>query len=189
MNTLSNIHKGIIAVVGIAVLIFAITFFSTPSDSQNTQNDASMIASSTISTSTMMASGTQMQMTAQTSGTNKPTFTIIEETRVVPTLSVETVTLKLNETKTVGGVKITPKTIKDTRCPEGSNCADDGDARVMLGVATSKTTKNVSLIEQQAFYVDEVIKVTLVNVLPEAKKGKTLTEADYQFVITVESFQ
>jgi hypothetical protein len=144
-------------------------------------------------TDEMMATTTEVvaTSTAQPSSYVAPAvMTHVQAPAKAPVLviSQETLTFNLGEKKTIDGYTITVKSIKDTRCTGSTRCAEVGDARVLLGVIGPMTTKNVSLIEGQAFIVDDA-KIILNDVKPERSKDEVIADGSYRFTITIESAQ
>jgi hypothetical protein len=168
----------------IAVIIVAVLIGKNVNREKVVMNDVQQMATSTAA-STPATSTKPVATIVQTSSGMIPVST---KPAYIPTLTVEKVTMKLGETKVIGGVTLTIKEIKDTRCFSANKCDTANDARVRVRAEGPLTSKNVSFIEEQGFFVDD-IKVILDNVTPEVEKNKTIAETDYRFVIIVESMK
>ncbi|MEN9647726.1 MAG: hypothetical protein RLY57_530 [Candidatus Parcubacteria bacterium] len=106
----------------------------------------------------------------------------------VPTLVQNSLRLGLNESGTAGKITVTPKKMYDTRCPKNTKCTEEGAARVIFEVDGPVTSKNINMIEGQAFMLDN-IRVTLVQVLPDRVRNETIEDNQYVFKLLVESAQ
>jgi hypothetical protein len=151
-------------------------------------NDVQQVATSTATSTSSTIETVMTKPVATITQTSSGMIPVSTKPVHVPTLTVEKVTMKLGETKTIGDVTITIKDIKDTRCVSANKCDTADDARVRVAAKGPLTSKNVSFIEEQGFFIDG-IKVILDNVTPEVEKNKVIAEADYRFVIIVESMK
>lgn len=106
-----------------------------------------------------------------------------------PDGTLETFEVKLNETASKLGVKITPvEVVEESRCPIDVQCIQAGTVRVRASV-----TERGAPAEMASDYMFElnvpmtigVDQITLVDVMPVPRSGTTIKPEDYRFTFSV----
>ena len=93
--------------------------------------------------------------------------------------------IRINERKLVNGMFVTPLHVTyDGRCPTDIKCVQAGTVDVSTLLQINNLSQNFVLSLNKPIVFGGK-QITLVEVNPKKLSTKTLTEADYSFVITV----
>lgn len=96
-----------------------------------------------------------------------------------------TVAVRMGETVTVLGEKITPTAVlEDSRCPTDVQCIWAGTVRVKATVLTGMGNGNITF-ELGQVSGTEINSFTLVSVTPATKSTQSITPSDYIFTLKV----
>jgi hypothetical protein len=102
----------------------------------------------------------------------------------------EPFSLRPGESTTIDYLKLTFEGVEeDSRCPEGVNCAWEGNARVRLGYMTPDHPPiSLHLNTSGRFIRDTTVqryKIALVDVTPRPVEGKPIDSASYTVKVVV----